>query len=117
MVKGDAIGDVMFYGKGAGSLPTASAVVSDVIDTVKHKNTHILLGWTDSEDGYLLDSDNQKFSFYIRLGGKSASFNEQGFKIVTLDKSKYKNELDVYKRQSLQHAIDACVKRNTEMKK
>ena len=41
MVKGDAIGDVMFYGRGAGSLPTASAVVSDIIDIVKHKDKHI----------------------------------------------------------------------------
>ena len=107
MVKGDAIGDVMFYGKGAGSLPTASAVVSDVIDTVKHKNTHILLGWTDSEDGYLLDSDDQKFSFYIRLGGKSASFNEQGFKIVTLDKPKYKNEFAVITPMMNGHEFNA----------
>ena len=35
-VKGDAIGDVMFYGRGAGKLPTASAVVADVIDAAKH---------------------------------------------------------------------------------
>lgn len=36
MVKGDAIGDVMFYGQGAGKLPTASAVVGDIIDAAKH---------------------------------------------------------------------------------
>ena len=36
MVRGDATGDVVFYGKGAGKLPTASAVVADVIDCAKH---------------------------------------------------------------------------------
>ena len=36
MVTGDCVGDVMFYGKGAGKLPTASAVVADVVDAVKH---------------------------------------------------------------------------------
>lgn len=95
MVKGDAIGDVMFYGKGAGSLPTASAVVSDVIDTVKHKNTHIRLGWTEGEDGYLRDFAERKFSFYVRLHGDSALFNERGYNVVTLDGEKYKNEFAV----------------------
>ncbi len=45
LVKGNALGDVMFYGKGAGKLPTASAVVSDVVDEVKHMGTHIMTIW------------------------------------------------------------------------
>ena len=36
LVKGDMLGDVVFYGKGAGKLPTASAVVADVVDALKH---------------------------------------------------------------------------------
>jgi len=39
VVSGDAIGDAMFYGRGAGKLPTASAVVADVIDIVKHNES------------------------------------------------------------------------------
>lgn len=39
MVRGDCTGDVVFYGKGAGKLPTASAVVADVIDCCKHLKT------------------------------------------------------------------------------
>ena len=35
LMKGDMLGDVVFYGKGAGKLPTASAVVADVIDALK----------------------------------------------------------------------------------
>ena len=41
-VRGNVIGDVMFYGAGAGKLPTASAVVADVIDAVKHKGKNII---------------------------------------------------------------------------
>ena len=45
MVRGDATGDVVFYGKGAGKLPTASAVVADVIDCVKHFKARKYLFW------------------------------------------------------------------------
>lgn len=45
LVVGDAIGDVMFYGRGAGKLPTASAVVADIIDSVKHLDVRRWVGW------------------------------------------------------------------------
>ena len=97
LVRGDALGDVMFYGRGAGSLPTASAVVSDVIDAVKHKNKHIMLGWTDGEDGYLKDADEQSFRFYVRLsGGGSEKFFREGFNVITLDGEKYANEFAIF---------------------
>ena len=44
-VRGNAIGDVMFYGPGAGKLPTASAVVADVIDCVKHLHASKYIAW------------------------------------------------------------------------
>lgn len=46
LVKGNVIGDVMFYGKGAGKLPTASAVVADVVDAVKHLEHNIMSTWS-----------------------------------------------------------------------
>jgi homoserine dehydrogenase len=45
LVKGNVLGDVMFYGRGAGKLPTASAVVSDVVDEVRHMGRHIMTVW------------------------------------------------------------------------
>ncbi len=99
LIKGDALGDVMFYGRGAGSLPTASAVVSDVIDIVKHKNKHIILGWTDGEDGYLKDANEQAFRFYVRLSGSqndSAKFCREGFNVITLDGEKFENEFAIF---------------------
>ena len=47
-VRGNFIGDVMFYGSGAGKLPTASAVVSDVVDAAKHIGTNIMTIWSVS---------------------------------------------------------------------
>lgn len=98
LVKGDALGDVMFYGRGAGSLPTASAVVSDVIDIAKHKNKHIILGWTESDDGYLKDADEQSFRFYVRLSGSpdGSDFYRDGFNVLMLDGEKYANEFAIF---------------------
>lgn len=55
MVRGDAIGDVMFYGRGAGKLPTASAVVADVVDCVKHIKARKYMYWEESKPGYVKD--------------------------------------------------------------
>ena len=45
-VHGNVLGDVMFFGAGAGKLPTASAVVSDVVDCVKHKGKNVMTIWS-----------------------------------------------------------------------
>jgi len=66
MVRGDAVGDVLFYGRGAGKLPTASAVVADVIDCVKHLNTRKYLSWDDGEEGYVVNSETVKTRLYVR---------------------------------------------------
>lgn len=49
LIKGNMLGDVMFYGKGAGKLPTASAVVSDIVDAIKHKNVNLGIGWSEDK--------------------------------------------------------------------
>ena len=66
MVRGDATGDVVFYGKGAGKLPTASAVVADVIDCIKHRKQRKYLYWTDSEENYVLPWEEGTAAMYIR---------------------------------------------------
>ncbi len=55
MVRGDSVGDVVFVGRGAGKLPTASAVVADVIDEVKHLHARKYLFWGPGEEGYVRD--------------------------------------------------------------
>jgi len=66
MVRGDAVGDVLFYGRGAGKLPTASAVVADVIDCVKHLNARKYLSWEDGSKDYVVDSKTVKTRLYVR---------------------------------------------------
>lgn len=69
VVDSGELGDVMFYGKGAGKLPTASAVIADVIEIAKNKNKNIAASWSESPEGYLHCGDGQKFSYYLRICG------------------------------------------------
>lgn len=69
LVRGDATGDVVFYGKGAGKLPTASAVVGDVIDCIKATNTIVSLNWADSDRHNVADYKTQPAVKYIRCQG------------------------------------------------
>lgn len=66
LVRGDATGDVVFYGRGAGKLPTASAVVADVIDAVKHLSARKYLYWQKSEPGYVCDYRFIPASYFVR---------------------------------------------------
>ena len=69
LVNGSATGDVMFYGKGAGKMPTASAVVADVIDIVAHQG----LGAPYWEDGGVLtDINPDDVKLYVRIIDKNA---------------------------------------------
>ena len=70
LVRGNAVGDAVFYGRGAGKLPTASAVVADVIDCAKHTQRRKYFGWSDGRDGYVLSSDDFISAFYVRTEGK-----------------------------------------------
>ena len=70
LMKGDMLGDVVFYGKGAGKLPTASAVVADVIDALKDgAKVHDSLFWKPAEkpEGQLVDKNT--YPWYIRVTG------------------------------------------------
>lgn len=67
MVNGDGIDKAMFYGRGAGKLPTASAVLGDVIDSVKHKVTVFSQSWEPSEDDNFIGSVNDfTAKWYVR---------------------------------------------------
>lgn len=66
MVRGDEVGDVMFYGRGAGKLPTASAVVGDVIDCVKHLQSRKYLYWDDGDKDYVADSMQDITKLFVR---------------------------------------------------
>jgi homoserine dehydrogenase len=65
-VRGNVIGDVMFYGSGAGKLPTASAVVADVVDAAKHIGTNIMTFWS-SKKLRLTDVKDVEHRFFVRV--------------------------------------------------
>ncbi len=70
LVRGNAIGDVLFYGQGAGKLATASAVVADMIDMAKSKDYVSSLSWVDDGKNYVVDYKTTSVAFYVRLQGK-----------------------------------------------
>ena len=59
------LGDAMFYGSGAGKLPTASAVVADIVDMTKHATTNIFIDWKP-EKKVLVDYKDSKNTFFVR---------------------------------------------------
>ncbi len=65
-VHGNMLGDVMFYGKGAGKNATASAVVADVIDMTKHKGGHVEVNM-NAERAQLTPKDNAVRRFFVRV--------------------------------------------------
>ena len=64
-VHGNMLGDGMFYGSGAGKLPTASAVVADMVDMAKHIDKNLYLRW-DKEKMILADPMEQRYRYFVR---------------------------------------------------
>lgn len=67
-IHGNVLGDAMFYGRGAGKLPTASAVVADVVDAVKHTGTNIMTLW-EEEKIQLGDIGTFESKYFVRVKG------------------------------------------------
>lgn len=73
MVSGNMLGDALFYGRGAGKLPTASAVVADVIDIAKNKSSKFTAPWKASGRNKLIPYEEIKTSMYIRIETEDVS--------------------------------------------
>lgn len=73
LVRGDATGDVVFYGKGAGKLPTASAVVADVIDCIKHFKARKYLFWEEERPGFVADVLQVPNTFFVRIAAEETA--------------------------------------------
>lgn len=74
MVRGDAIGDVVFYGRGAGKLPTASAVVADIIDEAKHLGARKYIYWLPAKEGYVCDYLDVPTTFFVRITANDKTY-------------------------------------------
>lgn len=74
-VHGNVLGDAMFYGSGAGKLPTASAVVADIVDIAKHLHKNILISWSSGKMS-LVDCKKAKSQFFVRTLEKREKITE-----------------------------------------
>ena len=87
MVKGNMLGDSMFYGRGAGKLPTASAVVADVVDCARHIGETLMCFW-DAEEAALMSIDDVERKFFFRAktgnGEKLAKLFGEGLQEINL---------------------------------
>lgn len=87
MVKGNMLGDSMFYGRGAGKLPTASAVVADVVDCARHIGETLMCFW-DAEEAALMSIDDVERKFFFRAkagnGEKLAKLFGEGLQEISL---------------------------------
>lgn len=68
IVIGNAIDEVMFYGRGAGKMPTASAVAADIIDAAKHLVSRKFIDWSDDAPDFVASTDEMIYRHYVRLG-------------------------------------------------
>ena len=81
LVRGDAVGDVCFYGQGAGKEATASAVVADMVDCAVHVEKRKEFGWGPGSESYVVDEKEAiEMPFYVR-----AIASEQQIKAIFND--------------------------------
>lgn len=89
MVEGNMLGKSMLYGSGAGKLPTASAVVADIVAITKNKNKNVAtFGWGD-EKQEVADMNETSHKYFVRFKGRDAEF-------INKCKETFKNAKEVY---------------------
>lgn len=108
-VNADCTGDVMFYGKGAGKMPTASAVCADIIDCAKHLNAKKYLSWEDGFDGYVEERDFEN-QFYVYAFSSDfdlllKSFEEEFPETKQVIKNKYSGEIAFITKKDFESKI------------
>lgn len=109
MVTGDAVGDVMFYGRGAGKMPTASAVVADVIDCAKHIHSRKYVDWSDGSSDYVVTPD-EKVRLYVYIQSSDYDMICQKFSTIFSDntwhvKNDFKKEIAFITNEDYESAL------------
>ena len=89
MVEGNMLGKSMLYGSGAGKLPTASAVVADIVAITKNKDKNVAtFGWGDEKQN-VADMNETSHKYFVRFKGRDAEF-------INKCKETFKNAKEVY---------------------
>lgn len=87
LIRGDAVGEVLLAGPGAGAYPTASAVVADIIDSAAELSPRVFPLWWPSEPGYAADADGLSSKFLLRAGPRLKEIGENFSNIRFINKS------------------------------
>lgn len=110
LVHGNMVGDTMYYGKGAGKLATASAVVADVIDCAKHLGKHIQVIW---EEDKLEISPMDDFirRFFVRVKGTDRAQITENFGEVEFIDAVAEEETGFITSEMTEKAYAECAKK------
>ena len=110
LVHGNMVGDTMYYGKGAGKLATASAVVADVIDCAKHLGKHVQVIW---EEDKLEISPMDDFTrrFFVRVKGTGRAQITENFGEVEFIDSVAEEETGFITSEMTEKAYEECAKK------
>lgn len=110
LVHGNMVGDTMYYGKGAGKLATASAVVADVIDCAKHLGKHVQVIW---EEDKLEISPMDDFTrrFFVRVKGTDRAQITENFGEVEFIDSVAEEETGFVTSEMTEKAYEECAKK------
>lgn len=97
MVYGDMVGKVLFYGKGAGKEATASAVVADVIDCLKHLSSRKYLSWEDAKENIIEEKYDKREKVFVQITSDDWALLEKQF-------------AEIFEKDTLVHAKNAFKK-------
>lgn len=116
VVRGDAIGDAMFYGRGAGKLPTASAVIADIIDIARHIESGAKNIWIRQDFDNTVPIAESEIRYFIRVAVRNsieaAKFIDKAFGIVEYISSgnkKFSGELAFTTRKTTEAELNTCI--------
>jgi len=118
VVSGDAIGDAMFYGRGAGKLPTASAVVADIIDIARHIESGAGNIWERKEYNNIIPISETETRFFVRTAvrnsNEAARLIERVFgnvEYIDIGNKAPENELAFTTSKDTESKLSECVNR------
>lgn len=89
ILRGNAVGEAMFYGPGAGKLPTASAVVGDMVDAVWHLRERRRIDWADARPEAMVDFKDLPLPYVVRTTASPAQVEAALGKATALDANGY----------------------------
>lgn len=95
MVKGNMVGTLMFYGSGAGKLPTASAVVADIMEAAAFSREHVEFGWGE-ERLAVAPVEEAQYGYFVRISGAPAETRELAEKYLKVSRLVEAEGLDEY---------------------